>query len=283
MLARDRRRSIVALVLLGAVGAGARARAAPGEKPPSLGLGYEYDLSGAREEFLLPDPIVDPSIAADHPLYVRIRAPWSLLEREAGVYDWSEVDRIVDPYRAANFVVDLCLYGPNPAIDAAGRLPSSANPDVLKRWLGFARAAATHFKGRVRYYEIWQDPNREAQWPLEKVADYAYLLKNTSVTIRSVDPAGLIVQGGLALGATSVGADLAWQEALYRQEIATYVDVLPVHPDAGIPLDAALARAYDLLPVALAPDRHVACPEQGRGIVRQEHDPSARLWASDVP
>ncbi len=262
MLARDRRRSIVALVLLGAVGAGARARAAPGEKPPSLGLGYEYDLSGAREEFLLPDPIVDPSIAADHPLYVRIRAPWSLLEREAGVYDWSEVDRIVDPYRAANFVVDLCLYGPNPAIDAAGRLPSSANPDVLKRWLGFARAAATHFKGRVRYYEIWQDPNREAQWPLEKVADYAYLLKNTSVTIRSVDPAGLIVQGGLALGATSVGADLAWQEALYRQEIATYVDVLPVHPDAGIPLDAALARAYDLL---LA------------------NDPSARLWASDVP
>src|SRR5437867_3215060 len=185
-----RRPRAPALALLAALAAIPFSEAAA-PKAPNLGLGYEYDLSGAREEFLLPDPIVDPSVAPDHPLYVRIRAPWSLLEREPGVYDWSEVDRIVDPYRAANFVVDLCLYGPNPAIDAAGRLPSSANPDVLKRWLEFTRAAATHFKGRVRYYEIGRDPNREAQWPLEKVADYAYLLKNSSVTIRSVDPGGL--------------------------------------------------------------------------------------------
>src|SRR5205809_7817897 len=70
-----------------------------GPRLPVLGLGYEYDLSGQREEFLLPDPIADPSIAAGHPLYVRIRAPWSLLGPRAGEYDRSEVGRIGDPCR----------------------------------------------------------------------------------------------------------------------------------------------------------------------------------------
>src|SRR5437773_8651110 len=99
------------------------AAAADEAKAPNLGLGYEYDLSGAREEFLLPDPLVDPSVAPDHPLFVRIRAPWPLLEPRPGGYDWSEVDRIVDPYRAANFVVTLCLYGANPAVEPGGALP----------------------------------------------------------------------------------------------------------------------------------------------------------------
>src|SRR5437879_4392656 len=98
---------------------------------PNLGLGHEYDLSGAREEFLLPDPLIDASIAPDHPLYVRIRAPWSLLEPRAGAYDWSEVDRIVAPYRKTNYVVALCLYGENRAVEPAGVLPSAVNPPVL--------------------------------------------------------------------------------------------------------------------------------------------------------
>src|SRR5499426_4308452 len=90
-----------------------RIAAAAGPAAPKLGLGHEYDLGGAREEFLLPDPLIDLSIAPDHPLYVRIRAPWALLEPKPGSYDWSEVDRIVGPYRAANYVVTLCLYGSN--------------------------------------------------------------------------------------------------------------------------------------------------------------------------
>jgi hypothetical protein len=228
---------------------------------PNLGLGYEYDLSGGREEFLLPDPLIDPSIASDHPLYVRIRAPWALLEPAPDRYDWSEVDRIVDPYREADFVVILCLHGSNPAIDPSNRAPTLGNAPLLKAWLEFTRAAALHFKGRVKYYQIWDEPNREPHWSVESIADFAYVLKNTSVTIRSADPGALIAQGGLAVGADSLDADLAWQKALYGQEVATYVDVLEVHPVPGAPLDRIVARTYDLL---------------------LDHDPSAQLWAGKV-
>jgi hypothetical protein len=233
---------------------------APGERAV-LGLGYEFDLSGMREEFLLPAPILDPSVEPDHPLYVRIRAPWSLLEPRPGEYDWSEVDRVVDPFSEANHVIALCLYGPNRAIDHQERLPSPDDPEVLKSWLEFTRAAAIHFRGRVRYYEIWEMPNLVAPWTGEGITQYAFLLKNTSVTIRSADPESFIVQGGLAIDRGGLDAALAWQESLYRQEVATYVDVLPVQPAADVSLRHVLSRVYDLL---LA------------------HDPAAQLWANAV-
>src|SRR2546425_453193 len=214
---------------------------------PVLGLGYDYDLSGEREEFLLPDPVQDSSIAPDHPLYVRIRAPWSLLEPKAGSYDWSEVDRIVEPYRAARFEVVLSLYGPNMTVDPSGDVPSPSRPDGLKSWLDFARAAVQHFKGRVRYYEIWDRPNRTPGWPLDRVAEFAYVVKRTSVVIRSADPDSQVVQGALALERETLDQDLAWQKALYAEGTATYVDVLAMRAPAGVPVESVVSRAYDLL------------------------------------
>jgi len=253
-------RAVVPVICLAWVSVGFAAAAGPAA--PKLGLGHEYDLGGAREEFLLPDPLIDLSIAPDHPLYVRIRAPWALLEPKPGSYDWSEVDRIVGPYRAANYVVTLCLYGSNRAIDAAGLPPSAAHPAVLKAWLEFLRAAALHFKGQVRTYEIWDAPNRESEWPADRVADFAYMLKNSSVTLRSADPGAWIAQGALALGSATQQTDLAWQRALYAQDVATYVDVLPIHPASGGPLAPLVSAAYDVL---------------------LQSDPSAQLWAVAVP
>lgn len=231
------------------------------EQRPVLGLGYEYDLSGAREEFLLPNPLVDPSITPDHPLYVRIRAPWSLIEPEPNRYAWAEIDRVIDAYRAAHFEVILSIHGAHPDHTPDGRAPTSTAGDPLRAWLNLTREAATHMRGRVRYYEIWENPNLEPGWGIDAIAEYAYVLKNTSITIRSADPEALIVQGGLALPVGGLEEALAWQEALYGQEVATYVDVLPVRPDREVPLADALSQTYELL---------------------LNHDPSAQLWANSV-
>ncbi|MFQ5890752.1 MAG: hypothetical protein ACE5JR_11950, partial [Gemmatimonadota bacterium] len=100
-----------------------------------MGLGYEVDLSGATEEYLVPDPLADASVTLEHPMYARIRVPWSVLEREPGAYDWDEVDRVVDRYREASYEVVLALYGGNRAIDPAGSLPSAERAPILKAWL----------------------------------------------------------------------------------------------------------------------------------------------------
>src|SRR5258705_4507115 len=151
-----------------------------GRAASSLALGWEYDLSGEREEFLLPDPLPDSSVTAAHPFYVRIRVPWARVEPGQELYDWSEVDRIVDPYRAAGHVVILCLYGGNAAWDPGGALPTAHRPVVLKGWLEMLRAAALHFKDRVLYYEIGRAPNLEADWSGTNVAEHAFVLKNSA-------------------------------------------------------------------------------------------------------
>jgi hypothetical protein len=231
----------------------ARGASAPAEP----GLGYEYDLGGAVEEFLLPDPLIDPSISAQTPLFVRIRAPWRLVESVPGQYDWSEIDRIVDRYHEAGFVASLALYGGLAAADAPEGAPTSSRPAVLKGWLDLLRAAARHFRGKVRTYEIGAGPNREPDWTGPGVAEYAYVLKMSSVTVRSVDPEALVAQGALDVGEAALDEALAWQGSLYRQEVATYVDVLPVRTARGVPLDEATSKVYGVM---------------------LEHDPSARLW-----
>ena len=231
--------------------------AGAGAAAPAMGLGHDYDLSGAVEEFLLADPLTDPSITKEHPLYVRIRAPRERFEPTEGQYDWSEADRVVDPYRAAGYQVILALYG--------ATLPTSQDAAVLKGWLDFVRAAALHFKGRVLAYEIGSEPNRVASWSGPFVSEYAYVLKQSSVTVRSADPEALVAQGALGIGGTGAGpagnaadAALDWQAALYGQEIATYVDALPILPGEGVNVAKTVARVYDLL---LA------------------NDPSAQVWA----
>jgi len=229
-------------------------------RDPVFGLGYEYDLGGAREEFLLPDPIDDPSVAPDHPLYVRIRVPWALVEPAPGAYDWSEVDRIVSPYRAARHVVNLCLFGPNPAI-GGGTRPGPDQPETLKAWLEVTRAMATRFRGQVNSYEIDEAPNLAPAWQADGVARYAYVLKQTSVTIRSADPGARIVQGSLAPPAGNPETAFDWQRRLFGEGIATYVDVFPVRPPEGGDVEDFVAPLADLV---------------------LEHDPSALTWVHAV-
>src|SRR5438445_10572179 len=117
MLVRHRRLPLVlTTLLLAAIASGESDAAAP--SPPRLGLGYEHDLGSGNEEFLLPDPIQDSSIAPDHPLYRHLRAPWTLIEKQPAIYNWSEIDRLVEPYRAADYVIGLLLHVTTPQIQS---------------------------------------------------------------------------------------------------------------------------------------------------------------------
>jgi hypothetical protein len=229
-------------------------------RQPVFGLGYEYDLGGAREEFLLPDPIDDPSVVSDHPLHVRIRVPWALVEPTAGAYDWSEVDRILAPYRAARHAVSLCLFGANPEVGGGAR-PGPDQPGVLKAWLEISRAMAGHFRGQVASYEVDEGPNLVPGWRQGAIAHYAYLLKQTSVAIRSADPAARIVQGTLTPEAGEEAQAIDWQRRLFGAGIATYVDAFPVRPPAGGAVEASVTPLAALV---------------------LEQDPSAQIWVHAV-
>jgi hypothetical protein len=74
-------------------------------------------------------------------------------------YNWSNVDRAIDQAAANGMHVQLTLLGPVPAWASARHgKPSNFKPNP-RLFAQFARAAATHFKGRVDRYSIWNEPN----------------------------------------------------------------------------------------------------------------------------
>jgi hypothetical protein len=85
-------------------------------------------------------------------------------------YDLSRYDELVTTAASRGVRVQFALTGPAPAWAAGNRRlgPYKPNARLFRR---FASAVAQHFKGRVRRYSIWNEPNHVG-WlaPLRKQA-----------------------------------------------------------------------------------------------------------------
>lgn len=77
-------------------------------------------------------------------------------------YDWSRYDRFVANARAAGLRVYLTITGPTP--DWGSREPRRCRESCIwkpdSRLFGqFAKAVARRYRGRVRYWSVWNEPN----------------------------------------------------------------------------------------------------------------------------
>jgi hypothetical protein len=124
-------------------------------------------------------------------------------------YDWSAVDRAIDQAAANGQRVQLTLLGPVPAWASARHgKPSNFRPNP-KLFAQFARAAATHFKGRVDRYSIWNEPNYSS-WLLPHTTapqQYRDLYQGAYKGIKGVDPTAMVLIGETSpIGRTGVSS-----------------------------------------------------------------------------
>jgi hypothetical protein len=146
-----------------------------------------------------------------------------------GPYDWSLHDRAVDAERRAGLhVLGLLDYSNTRGLGDPGTMPHADMPRLASDFAAFAYAAARHFRGRVRYWEVWNEPNIATFWhPQPDAADYALLLTAAYTAIKRADPAARVVLAGTS------GVDLTFIRAVAAQTKA--FDVVAVHPYRGIP------------------------------------------------
>jgi hypothetical protein len=66
--------------------------------------------------------------------------------------------------------------------------------------VNYAVAVASRYKGRVRHFQIWNEPNLGAEWGGQPVNPEAYtdLLCRTYRALRAIDPEILVISGALA-------------------------------------------------------------------------------------
>jgi aryl-phospho-beta-D-glucosidase BglC (GH1 family) len=129
---------------------------------------------------------------------------WRDVEKFAGLepehWDWTLADRVVD-YAEQYGVNVLFRLDHQPVWMGDWNNGPPQNLDNLGR---FCKEIAARYQGRVRAYQVWNEPNLAREWANRRPdpVEYVELLKTCYVAIKSVDPQAIVVSAGLAPTAT---------------------------------------------------------------------------------
>ncbi|MBR4651778.1 MAG: beta-galactosidase [Kiritimatiellae bacterium] len=134
---------------------------------------------------------------------IRLQGGWAKCEKEKGRYDFSWLDRIVDYACSKGLNVLLETDYGNPIYpggggwDLSGGFPSSQ--EGLAAWDAWVDALSRHFKGRVRDWAMWNEPDNQPRdgSPRKSVEQIAEFNVRTARIIRHNIPDSRIA--GLSL------------------------------------------------------------------------------------
>ena len=129
---------------------------------------------------------------------------WRYLQPTPTTWDWSNLDWWLNQSSQHN--VDLVYaFGGVPQWASSeptntnchraltsGAIGSCAPPTSLTLWDNFVKAVVTHAAGKIKYWEIWNEPNIQAYWTgtpaqLVTMAQHAYGI------IKSIDPNAVVI------------------------------------------------------------------------------------------
>lgn len=180
--------------------------------------------------------------------WVKQQFAWRDIEgAKKGAFDWSHSDEII--YQANVKGLDVLARMDNaPDWAAPGCFdPASSSmgpPRNTNDWTDFLRAFVSRYKGRVRAYQIWNEPNLAREWCKRppNPEQYAAFLKASYAAIKSVDPNALVISAGLT--PTTADFDQAMPDMKFFGRMydamgnnsSGYFDLLGVHA-AGFKAD----------------------------------------------
>lgn len=130
----------------------------------------------------------------------RVHPNWGATQRSPGApYDWSAFDEMVSLHERAGIEPQVLLSGTprwavRKGIDPANA-GSSAPPDP-GLWRVWVRAVAQRYAGRVRFWEIWNEP--DIFFFTGTTEEYLELLRIASEEIRAAVPRAVVMTGGFA-------------------------------------------------------------------------------------
>ena len=171
---------------------------------PLAGVGVDESLSG---DAVLAEALNAALLRAQGlPVYARIVVgPGEL--GTPGAFRFDRLDERIERYGLKDVAVVIAL---------GGALPT---PELSDPWRQLLRALAERYRGRVKAYEIGAIGSGG---PSPSARDYAFVLKLGAVQVRAADPNALVIQGSLR------PEDVAWQEMLYGEDLAAYVDAVAI-------------------------------------------------------
>jgi len=170
--------------------------------------------------------------------WVKQQFPWESLEKSPGrfwddrynVSTWDKYDFIVNTAAKYGLQVIARLDRPPDWAREANTTPWSPPKDFAS-YGQFVYEVAKHFKGRVRYYQIWNEPNLTEEWGNKPVDAKAYveMLKVAYQEIKRADPDAYVLSAPLAQTVEqnqSHLSDVTFLEQMYAAGAKDYFDIL---------------------------------------------------------
>ncbi len=199
---------------------------------------------------------------------------------------WEKYDLIVERAEAHDLDIIARLDNPPAWSRAVGDAPgwTMAPPDDFEDFGDFVYAVVDRYKGRIRYYQIWNEPNIYPEWGDQPTdpEGYVELLKVAYRRAKEADPNCIILSAGLAQTVEETPdiygprnmSDLLYLERMYRAGAREYFDIMG-------------AQAYGLwtgpLDLRTSRDRtNFSRVRLLREIMVQHGDASKPIWATEV-
>lgn len=179
-----------------------------------------------------------PYMARTGVKWARCQTGWARTETRKGEYDFAWLDSIVDSLRGIgiqpwfNLGYGNTLYTPGPKHESAvGWVPLNS-ADARQAWVRYVERIAERFKGRVRHWELWNEPNGSGFWQPEKPdpARYVEFVGLTAPVLRKIVP-GCVLVGGALAGLTA----LDYVEGCFEAGLGKLVDKFSYHPYRAVP------------------------------------------------
>ena len=172
--------------------------------------------------------------------WIKQQFPWAELEFKKGVYwddrnaksSWAKFDEIIS--LAERYGVRVIARLDRPP-DWARKPGSNAEapPARVEDFGDFVYDFVTHYKGRVQFIQIWNEPNLDEEWYLKQPVDpvgYVTLLKEAYRRAHEADPNIMVLAAPLATNnepPESVDRnELRYLEQMYQAGAKEYFDIM---------------------------------------------------------
>jgi hypothetical protein len=175
--------------------------------------------------------------------WIRQEFPWEDIEihgkgdfqdrrHEPARSAWEKYDHIVDLAEQYDLGIIARLSNPPAWSRARGNDAGTlAPPDDLNDYGDFVEAVVRRYRDRIRYYQIWNEPNIYPEWGERPVSpeEYTELLKVGYTRVKDVCPECVVISGALAqtipLGPRDLN-DFIFLQRMYDAGAGDYFDVL---------------------------------------------------------
>lgn len=167
---------------------------------------------------------------------------WHEIEKEKGKFDFEKSDSAVALFQKHDInLLGILCYASKWSVDF--KAPSTDSE--LDEYINYVKTIVSRYKGKIKYWEVWNEPNLDEFWkPKPNADDYSKMLKRAYTEIKKIDPEIKVI------GMVTSLCDVEFVGKCLKNGCGAYMDVISVHPyqDPSPPTDMSseIGKIYKL-------------------------------------